>query len=209
MEISASESPGMATVTGLVTYEGAPAPTRDTAYIELRNLETGDSWTDRVSDKGLFGLKDNELRPGTYQVALYGAPDWILTRMVAQNAKVQGSQITLTQGASAKLAGTATRVSSNLAGTVLRDDKPVAGAMVLLIPDDGSPDPQRKRRDESDSDGTFTLRQVIPGRYVAIAILNGWNLEWGDPAVLAPYLAKGERVTVTADKNPNLTLQLQ
>ena len=209
MEISASESPAMATVTGLVTYEGAPATTREAAYIELRNQETGDSWTGKVSEKGLFGLQDNELRPGTYQAVLYGAPDWILTRIVAQNAKVQGSQITLTAGASAKLACTATRVSANLPGIVLRDDKPVAGAMVLLVPEDGLQDKQRYRRDESDSDGTFTLRQVVPGRYTAVAILNGWNMEWGDPAVLIPYLAKGEKVTVTAEKIPNLTLQVQ
>jgi hypothetical protein len=209
MEVSASESPGMATVTGLLTYEGGAASTRETAYVQLRNLETGDSWMGRVTEKGLFGLQDNELRPGTYRAELYGAQDWIITRIVAQNAKVQGSQITLTAGASAKLACTATRVSTNLAGTVLRDDKPVAGAMVLLIPDDGIGDKQRYRRDESDSDGTFMLRQVIPGRYIAVALLNGWNLEWGDPAVLNPYLEKGEKVTVTADKSPNLTLQVQ
>ena len=209
MELSASESPAMASVTGLVTYEGVSTPSRETPYIELRNEETGDSWTDRISDKGLFGLKDNELRPGTYQVVLYGAPDWILTRIVAQNARVQGSQITLTAGASAKLACTATRVSANLPGMVVQGDKPVSGAMVLLVPDDGGGDKQRYRRDESDSDGTFTFRQVIPGQYTAVAIRNGWNLEWGDPAVLAPYLAKGEKVTITAEKSPNLTLQVQ
>jgi Carboxypeptidase regulatory-like domain len=209
MEISASDSPGMATVTGLVTYEGGAATGRDTAYIEFRNLETSDSWTGKISDKGLFGLQDNELRPGTYQAVLYGAPDWILTRIIAQNAKVQGSQVTLTAGASAKLACMATRVSANVPGVVLRDDKPVAGAMVLLVPDDGIRDKQGYRLDESDSDGTFTLRQVVPGRYLAVAILNGWNLEWGDPAVLNPYLEKGEKVTVTADKSPNLKLQVQ
>ncbi|MFZ0704379.1 MAG: carboxypeptidase regulatory-like domain-containing protein [Candidatus Korobacteraceae bacterium] len=209
MEISASDSPGMATVTGLVTYEGGPPSGREAANIELRNLETGDSWTDRVSDKGLFGLKDNELRPGTYQAELYGPQDWVLTRIVAENAKVQGSQITVSAGASAKLACTATRVSASVAGLVMRDDKPVAGAMVLLVPENGGSDKQRFRRDESDSDGTFTLRQVIPGRYTALAILNGWNLEWGDPAVLMPYLAKGEKVTISADKSPSITLQVQ
>ena len=208
MEISASESPAMAAVTGLVAYEGA-APPREMAYIELRNEETGDSWSSKVSDKGLFGLKDNELRPGTYQAVLYGAPDWIITSIVAQNAKVRGSEITLAAGASARLVCTVTRVSASVTGTVLQDDKPFAGAMVLLLPDDGLYDKQRYRRDESDSDGTFTLRQVAPGRYTAIAIQNGWNLEWGDPAVLRPYLEKGEKVTVTAEKSANIKVQVQ
>ena len=208
MEISAGDSAAMAAVTGLVTYQGGAAP-RETAYIELRNEDTGDSWTGTVSDKGLFGLRDNELRPGTYQVVLYGASDWIITGIVAQNAKVRGSEITLAPGASAKLALTAARVSAGVTGEVLQDDKPVAGAMVLLVPDDGVQDKQRYRRDESDSDGTFNLQQVAPGHYTAVAILNGWNLEWGNAGVLKPYLDRGEKVTITADKSAKIKLQVQ
>ena len=208
MEISAGDSPAMATVTGLLTYDGAPAP-RETAYFELRNQETGDRWTSQVSDKGLFGLKDNELRPGTYQAVLYGAQDWTITRIIAENAKVQGSEITLAPGAAAKVVCTAARVSASVAGTVLQDDKPFPGAMVLLVPDNDLGDKQRYRRDESDSDGTFTLRQVVPGRYTAMALQNGWNLDWGSPDVLRPYLAKGDKVVVTNDKSTNLKLQVQ
>ncbi len=208
LEISASDSPPMATVTGLVAYDSAPAP-RETAYVELRNEQSEDRWTGKVSDKGLFGLQDNELRPGTYQAVLYGAPDWIITRITAQGARVQGTQITLAAGGAAKLVFTASRVSAALSGVVTQGDKPVAGAMVLLVPDDGSQDKQRYRRDESDSDGTFTLRQVVPGRYTAVAIQNGWNTEWGDPAVLAPYLSKGEKVTIAADKSTDIKLQVQ
>jgi hypothetical protein len=208
LEISASESPSMATVTGLISYEGGVPPRQET-YLELRNQETGDNWTGKVSDKGLFGLKQNELRPGNYQAILYGPTDWIITRIIGQNAVVKGSQITLAPGAAAKLVCTATRVSASVSGTVLRNDKPLAGAMVLLVPEDGSADKERYRRDESDSDGTFTLRQIVPGRYTAVAIQNGWNIEWGDPEVLKPYLAQGEKITVTPEKNSNLKLQSQ
>jgi hypothetical protein len=208
MEISANESPSMATVTGLVTYEGG-SPSRQTANIELRNEESGDVWSSNVSEKGLFGLRDNELRPGTYLVSLYGAPDWIITKIIAQNAVVRGTEISLAPGVSAKVVCTVTRVSANLSGAVWRDDKPVVGAMVLLAPDDGVADKQRYRRDESDSDGTFTLRQVVPGHYIAVAIQNGWNIDWGNPDVLRPYLAKGEKVTVTPEKNSKLKLQAQ
>jgi len=208
MEISAGDSPAMATITGLVTYEGS-ADVRESAYFELRNQETGDSWTSKVSEKGLFGLKDNELRPGTYQAVFYGGGDWIITRMVAQNAKVQGTEITVAPGASVRVVCTATRVSGNVTGTVLQGDKPSSGAMVLLVPDDSLHDKQRYRRDESDSDGTFTLRQVVPGHYTAVAIQDGWNLNWGDSDVLKPYLAKGEKITVTSDKSAPIKLQVQ
>jgi len=207
VEISASDSPPMATVTGLIAYDSAPAPT-ETAYVELRNEQSEDRWTGKVSEKGLFGLQDNELRPGTYQATLYGAPDWIITRITAQGAKVQGTEITLVAGVAAKLVCTATRVSAAVSGVILQGDKPVPGAMVLLVPD-GPQDKQRYRRDESDSDGTFTLRQVVPGNYTAVAIQNGWNVEWGDPAVLAPYLTKGEKVTIGAGKSTDIKLQVQ
>ena len=208
MEISASEAPGMASVTGLISYEGTP-PSRQEAYVELRNEETGDNWTGKVSDKGLFGLKENELRPGTYQAVLYGPPNWIITKIIAQNAVIKGTEIVLAPGASARLVCTATLVSANVSGIVLRDDKPFAGAMVLLVPDDDTAEKQRYRRDESDSDGTFTLRQVVPGRYTAVAIQDGWNVEWGNLEVLKPYLAKGEKITVTSEKVSNLKLQAQ
>ena len=207
MEISAADSPAMASVTGLITYEGSAAP-RDVPYLELRNQDTGDSWSDKVSEKGLFGLKDNEIRPGRYEAVLYGAPDWIITKIAAQNAKVEGTDVTLAPGAPARLVCTATRIHGGLKGVVLKNGEPFPGALVLLVPDQ-SQDKQRYRRDESDSDGTFSLLQVVPGRYVAVAIQNGWDLEWGNPEVLRPYLAKGEKITVSPDKSSNLRLEVQ
>lgn len=207
MEISDADSPAMATVTGLVTYEGGPAPS-GTVYVSLRNRDSGEEWTSEVSSKGLFGLQNNELRPGTYKASLYNGQNWLITRIVAGNAKVQGSEITLAAGATAKLVFTATRVSATVSGTVMRDEKPFAGALVLLVPENAAHHSELYRRDQSDSDGTFTLPQVAPGHYTAVAVQNGWNLEWGNPDVLRPYLAKGERVTV-GDKSTTVKLQVQ
>ena len=208
MEISAADSPAMATVTGLVVYEGAPAP-RGSVYVALHNRDSGEEWSSEVSDKGLFGLQENELRPGTYEAALYGAQKWLITRIVAQNAKVQGLEITLAPGATAKLVFTATHVSATVTGTVMRGDEPLPGALVLLVPEDAAHHTELYRRDQSDSDGTFTLPQVPPGRYTAVAIQNGWTLDWGNANVIEPYLAKGEKITITGDKSTDLKLQAQ
>jgi uncharacterized GH25 family protein len=208
LKISASDSPTMATVTGLVSFQGA-LPSREGAYIELRNLDSSDSWTTQVSNKGLFGLKDNELRPGTYELFLYNSSDWFVTSITAQNAKVRGSQITLAPGAAARIVCTATRAAGNVSGTVLHDEKPVAGAMVLLVPDDATHQTQRYRRDQSDSDGTFSLRQVLPGNYTLLAIQNGWDLEWGNPDALKPYLASGQRITVSTTPGSTFKVRAQ
>ena len=50
---------------------------------------------------------------------------------------------------------------------------------------------QDSRRDQSDSDGTFTLANILPGKYVLMAIENGWDLEWMNPSVLKPYRERG------------------
>jgi len=61
---------------------------------------------------------------------------------------------------------------------------------VLLLPED----PERGsliRRDQSDSDGSFLLHDILPGRYTLLAIDNGKGLAYRDPAVTQPYLAQG------------------
>jgi len=63
------------------------------------------------------------------------------------------------------------------------------------------------RRDQSDLDGTFTLHIVIPGVYTAIAIEDGWDLDWSKTAVISRYTAHGQRLVVgnsaTAIQIPN------
>jgi len=61
------------------------------------------------------------------------------------------------------------------------------------------------RRDQSDSDGSFNLAGVHPGKYTLIAIENGWDIEWLEPGALKKYLASGERIEVT----PNAKLEVK
>ena len=66
--------------------------------------------------------------------------------------------------------------------------------MVVLVPK--NPDGNRDlfRRDQSDLDGTFDLRGVVPGSYIVLAIENGWDLDWSQPSVIAAYLQKGRKI---------------
>jgi uncharacterized surface anchored protein len=74
--------------------------------------------------------------------------------------------------------------------------KAFAGAMVVLVPKDLKDIAELARRDQSDSDGSFALLDVEPGEYTVVAIAGGWDLDWGNPAVIARYLPGGETVTV-------------
>ncbi|MGA2807495.1 MAG: carboxypeptidase-like regulatory domain-containing protein [Terracidiphilus sp.] len=72
-----------------------------------------------------------------------------------------------------------------------------AGAMVVLVPKEPGAFRSLVRRDQSDSDGSFSLHDVAPGQYTVVAIEDGWDLDWARPEVIGRYLPQGIAVTVT------------
>ena len=81
--------------------------------------------------------------------------------------------------------------------------------MVVLVPRDPVQDLPLFRRDESDSDGTFLLRDVLPGTYSVIAIENGWDLDWANPATLQTYLKNGVAVDISGETRLSIKVPLQ
>ena len=86
--------------------------------------------------------------------------------------------------------------SAEVQGTVTRAGKGFAGAMVVLVPKNPEMDRDLFRRDQSDLDGTFVLRDVVAGSYTLLAIENGWDLDWSQPGVIAAYLKRGRRIEI-------------
>jgi hypothetical protein len=80
--------------------------------------------------------------------------------------------------------------------------------MVVAIPQD-STRAKYIPRDQSDSDGTFTLNQVPPGRYTLVAIQNGRNLAYAEPGAIAPYLAQGQVLDVPLPKDAKVEIEVQ
>jgi hypothetical protein len=99
-------------------------------------------------------------------------------------------------GASLTIALSLVGGSVTVEGFAKRDGKAVSGAMVVLVPKNADADRDRFRRDESDLDGSFSLRDVIPGSYTVVAIENGWDLDWAEPGVLAGYLKHGQPIEI-------------
>jgi hypothetical protein len=93
-------------------------------------------------------------------------------------------------------------------GVVRKDGKGVAGVMVVLVPRDPVAMLYQFRRDQTDSDGSFSLREVAPGSYTVVAIEDGWKLEWARPEVIDRYLAGGVAVTVTNQSAKRLQLSV-
>jgi hypothetical protein len=116
--------------------------------------------------------------------------------MAVSNAKANGRTLEIAAGADVRMAIILSKGIGEITGTALRQDKGLSGVLVLLVPENPQTHLALFRRDQSDSDGTFALHQVVPGRYTLLAIENGWDLEWTNPRVLRRFLPKGQSVVV-------------
>jgi hypothetical protein len=168
-----------------------------------------------IQEELIFNTKEDgkiewagTIPPGKYKLSLEDSPLSIKSAAV-EGAKIRGRTLDVPGAGRMKLALVLTAERSLVHGKVLSDGKLVAGAMVLLVPEDFENNPQLFFRDESDSDGTFGFPPVPPGNYTAVAIQNGWDLEWAKPEVLSPYLAKGHPLKLVSGATEDITLDLQ
>jgi hypothetical protein len=150
-----------------------------------------------------------ELQPvpsGKYEVFVGAAKPYSITRIAATGGEVSGHTLTVAPGASPSISLTLAGGSVDVQGTVKQAGKAFAGAMVVLVPKNPEVDRDLFRRDQSDLDGTFILRGVIPGSYTALAIENGWDLDWSLPGVMAAYLKRGQAVEIGSQNGRPVSL---
>lgn len=74
-----------------------------------------------------------------------------------------------------------------LVGTVVMAEKPSGGELLLLVPIAAG----RVQRQQSNSDGSFSFDKVPLGRYILLAVDQGWSLDLRDRETLSPYLTHG------------------
>ena len=207
-DVNASDGAGFTTVGGTILFpDAARVPAR--ASMQLSNPDTGETYRSDINEKGRFDFTAEEVRPGRYVVALEDSQGFFLHGLSATGAKVIGRTIEIAGATNVQIKGTASHGAALVQGTALRNDQPYAGAMIVLVPQDPGNNAPLFRRDQSDSDGTFNLPSVVPGQYTVIAIANGWDLEWANPAVLQPYLKQGERIEVPVDGKLQVKVQVQ
>jgi Carboxypeptidase regulatory-like domain len=137
-----------------------------------------------------------QIAPGRYEVLVWNGKPYSIARISSEGAEVSGHTITVTAASSPSVSLTVVGGSLNVEGTAKRAGKPFAGAMVVLVPKNPEGNRGLFRRDQSDLDGTFNLQNVVPGSYTVLAIENGWDLDWSQPAVIDAYLSHGRTIEV-------------
>lgn len=202
MDFTAGDPAAGVNLTGTVRFEG-PAPTGD---VRLMLRHPGMQGTPiQVNAMGEMTSPD-PLPSGKYEIFL-PMPNYQITHIGVTGGKLDGQSIQVGSD-DVHLTLDVAKASAKVEGTVLKNGKGFAGAMVVLIPQDMSR-PMLYRRDQSDSDGSFTLSGIPPGTYTAVAFENGWDLEWSNPDVIRPFLAAGDKVQVAIDGDYHVDTKIQ
>ena len=196
-----------ATVSGTVKLANGQAPAKPPTIV-LRRDAMRRNFGARANAGGEFAFPQG-FAAGTYEVVMNTGDGLFIRSVTATGAKIAGRMLHIGGQDPVKLSVVASAGTGKIEGIALRDGKPQPGAMILLVPQDLENNLPLVRRDQSDSDGSFTLPNVVPGRYTLLALENGWDLQWGDTTVLKPFLANGEPIVVDTKGNHNMRVKVQ
>ena len=207
-EIDATQNGSSVIVSGVLKMEDA-SPLPQPARVMLRSFANGPAFNTTVSATGEFSFKNNPVETGEYELIIIEPQALFIRKLTSSGAKTSGRSFEIATAQDVNVTITAVRGSAKITGIALKNNKPAPGAMIVLAPLDLKSNPALFRRDQADSDGTFALNLVVPGRYTLMAIEDGWDLEWADPDVLQKYIASGESVQIAANGKTEVKVKVK
>ena len=164
--------------------------------VALRNSKMRIVAWQEMDAKGEVAFQD--LAPGKYDVLAGSRPKaYSVVQMSCDSGIIAGHTLNVTAGASMTITLSLVGATVNVEGFARRAGKAISGTMVVLVPKNPESNRELFRRDQSDQDGSFLLRSVIPGSYTIVAIENGWDLDWSRPGVIEHYAQHGQTITVS------------
>ncbi|MFZ1086685.1 MAG: carboxypeptidase-like regulatory domain-containing protein, partial [Terracidiphilus sp.] len=145
--------------------------------------------------------------PGSWELWAYAnGKDPIITSLTIGGKTYPGNQL-IVRDQPLKVTATVSLTETRVEGFArTKNGKGQSGVMIVLVPKEMAAFRSLVRRDQSDSDGSFSLRDVAPGEYTVVAIEDGWQLDWARPEVVRRYLSGGISVTVTEGSGKLLRL---
>lgn len=178
------------------------------ASLALRDLSTLRILRPLPNSREQIRWPAQELTSSRYELFYSGSSDFYVEQVTATNAKVVGRTIEFGTDGAAQIQVKLGHGTARLDGTVKQNRAPAAGAMVLILRDDFPYAPSLIRRDQSDSDGTFSLADIVPGSYTLLALPSDDNLEYARAGVMERYLAKGKRIMIAPSGRYSETIEL-
>jgi hypothetical protein len=184
-----------ASISGKVLMEDSGNPP-ESASISLIGDELDPVSGGQIQADGSFQL--NNVPPGTYEPRVNGSHGQLTVNKLKINGVASRGTTVHVGSDPIELTIIAIAPVTSVTGSVGRNGKPTSGVFVLLVPEDLHAGMGSWIVNQSDSDGSFLCNRVPPGRYTAVAIEQGWKLDWRRPEVISPYLARGVAITIVS-----------
>jgi hypothetical protein len=179
----------------LHTSAGAPLTDECNVSLESADSSARQNSLQAVCLRGAFNFPS--VPAGQWQVSAEGSGSQLSIASITESNRTRAGDLITVQDRPLSLVVAITQGATRVTGFARRDGKGIAGVMVVLVPRELTALPALARRDQSDSDGSFSLRDAAPGQYTLVAIEDGWGLDWAQPEVIARYLRGGIAVTVS------------
>jgi len=199
------EPTGMPRITGTVETDAYDASTLRGAYIRFYDKETGRGGTTALAPDGSFSTP---ARPGHYSVSLGGVKNLSMEGFTVDGSPAADGILDLNQPVPRELKIRATFSSARVQGHLYRNGRLLPGELVLLAPARDTGNPFDIHAYETDADGSFDFPAIRPGSYVLIAVEDGMDLEYANPAVLAPLRAHGMPIELARDETLHERLEV-
>ncbi len=208
-EFNADSASATPTLSGTVQMESGGLNPAAQAFVLLWNTHSNETLQSQIGDKGQFDFGPSLLLPGNYSVFVVNGLNSIISSLSATGAQVKGQTIQVTTSNPIQLKIVLATNLSTVNGTARRQSAPFAGAMIVLVPENPENNLPLFRRDQSDSDGTFTLHDVLPGKYKILAIEDGWDVEWADMTLFKSRLDHASTIEVAPGKTYDLAAKVE
>ena len=198
---------------------GAPAPSvigtlhlagggavQDETNVILEPVEEGNGRQPLLATAHKGQFRFDAVPPGAWSLSAdIGGQALPVISVAVGPASTSGSQFTV-KDRPLSVVATISRPGVRVKGFARKGTKGAAGVMVVLVPRQPSAYRALVRRDQSDSDGSFSLRNVPAGQYTVVAIEDGWKLDWQRRDVIARFLPGGVAVTISEKSATTVSL---
>jgi hypothetical protein len=194
-----------ATVSGIIRFKNPDVKSRRSMVASLVNVGAVGTISAAVRPDGSFVIPS--VPAGKYRPALASAENFIPTAVEVTGAVYRNQVIELTEGDSATISIITSDEVGTLKGAVMNGETPAEAVLAVLVPTEAPETSSFYYSYQTESDGTFSWRNILAGRYYLFAV-DDTGLEYANPVVVQPYLSNAKLVTIEAHSSSTERLSL-
>ncbi|MBV9887622.1 MAG: carboxypeptidase regulatory-like domain-containing protein [Acidobacteria bacterium] len=172
--------------------------------VKLVYANGGKPLSTTVGPDGRFEFREEMFR-GRYSVEVPEMAE-AAVGVRAIGAGVDSEGIEIQPGNDVELQISAGR-GARIRGRVMKNGAAAEGIFVALVPGRFEDANNLMRVAQSDSDGTFRMNDVVPGRYSLIAVEDGWDADWRSAEFLGRFVGGGKMLEIGAGAVMNVEIE--